>query len=134
LFHSAIKTFDQIALDKADEKTLMEIRREAHMMEKLGTYSLESIVIHCLTWICNLGNHPNVINFIGAVTKPSPGAKLCIVTEYCKKGSLYDYLIKKRRKVSKLVIIKICRDIAAGIVVSCQHMRDLQFCLPYHIS
>lgn len=32
----AIKTFDQIKLDEADEQTLGEIREEAQMMERLG--------------------------------------------------------------------------------------------------
>eukprot|EP01087_Luapelamoeba_hula_P023239 TRINITY_DN8505_c0_g2_i2.p1 TRINITY_DN8505_c0_g2~~TRINITY_DN8505_c0_g2_i2.p1 ORF type:complete len:618 (-),score=45.44 TRINITY_DN8505_c0_g2_i2:295-2148(-) len=92
----AIKTFDQIDLAQADESLLNEIKREAGMMQKLG-------------------NHPNIIGFIGAVTEPGSG-KLCILTDYCPNGSLYDYLIKSKRRVAPYTFFRICRDIAAAIL------------------
>jgi len=38
LMKIAIKTFNQIKLNEADEQTLGEIRDEAQMMEKLGLF------------------------------------------------------------------------------------------------
>ncbi len=49
----AIKIFDDVRLDEAEENTLLELRKEAHLMEKLS-------------------NHPNIVHFVGAVTKGSP--------------------------------------------------------------
>eukprot|EP01087_Luapelamoeba_hula_P003159 TRINITY_DN1296_c2_g1_i1.p1 TRINITY_DN1296_c2_g1~~TRINITY_DN1296_c2_g1_i1.p1 ORF type:complete len:955 (-),score=151.91 TRINITY_DN1296_c2_g1_i1:65-2929(-) len=92
----AIKTFD-VSLDDADEDMMQEIRREAQMMDKLG-------------------NHPNVLGFLGAVTRPGNGAKLCIVTEFCAHGSLHDFLIKKKRRLPNVFLIKMARDIASGIL------------------
>lgn len=100
----AIKTLEGIALDGSDEETLNIIREEAHIMSRLG-------------------NHPNVVTFLGAVTIPTEQPKhlevildeeerdmtnsdqpgqgfLCLVLEYCPKGSLYDCMIKRRERVS----------------------------------
>ncbi len=46
----AVKTFDGVQLDEADEKVVHELRMEAHMMQKLS-------------------NHPNIVHFVGAITK-----------------------------------------------------------------
>ncbi len=46
----AVKTFDQVRLDEAEEKVLRELRMEAYMMQQLS-------------------NHPNIVHFVGAVTK-----------------------------------------------------------------
>lgn len=45
-----MKMFDALKLNQADEKLLNELRLEAQMMEKLS-------------------NHPNIVKFVGAVTK-----------------------------------------------------------------
>ena len=75
----AIKTFDQIKLVEADEDTLIEIREEAQMMAKVGTYrhhrekerSKETEREERFMLPHNQGNHPNIIGFVGAVTNPS---------------------------------------------------------------
>jgi serine/threonine protein kinase len=42
--------------------------------------------------MCQL-EHPNVVGFIGAVTEPR---NLCIITQYCARGSLADLLLDDR--------------------------------------
>ena len=44
-----------------------------------------------------VGNHPNIINIVGICMEPP---YFMLVTEYCKRGSIYDVLIK--RKVHEL--------------------------------
>ena len=46
----------------------------------------------------SLGNHPNIIPFIGACT--SMQDSLYIVLKFCEQGSLYDYLLVKKSKLS----------------------------------
>jgi hypothetical protein len=49
----AVKMFEALRLDQADEKVLGELRMEAQMMERLS-------------------NHPNIVKFVGAITKGLP--------------------------------------------------------------
>lgn len=123
-------------LEAADENTLNEIRSEAQVMARLGMLSIVCCFVNGLPFF-KLGNHPNIVSFIGAVTKvhqldeidhekekdkegqeeqrskkadgdveegDSVGkamavTKLCLVLEFCPRGSLYDFLIKRREKV-----------------------------------
>ncbi len=39
--------------------------------------------------LCSLRAHPNVVLFLGITSPPQPTA---IVIEYCKNGSLYEFL------------------------------------------
>lgn len=86
----------QLAMMTAD--TIENIRQEACLMELLG-------------------NHPNVISFVGAVTK---GDYFALVTEYCPYGSMYDLFIAKktdlRKPVTREMLIKMLRDAARGIL------------------
>jgi serine/threonine protein kinase len=86
----------QLAMMTAD--TIENIRQEACLMELLG-------------------NHPNVISFVGAVTK---GDYFALVTEYCPYGSMYDLFIAKktdlRKPVTRDMLIKMLRDAARGIL------------------
>jgi serine/threonine protein kinase len=136
----AIKTFENIDLNQVDEKLLDEIRQEAELMEKLG-------------------NHPNVVGFVGAITKrhdeddienqgngkkenetdsesdhsdsddnengkeeksvnsrPLKFNHFALVLKFCPKGSLYDLLITKRKKLPWVTIVGMARDAAAGIL------------------
>lgn len=101
---------------------LNEIRSEAQVMSTLGRYLRENHSFRVFkSLILPVGNHPNIVSFIGAVTKSYDDDsaeehsddeeaamriknrnKLCLVLEYCPRGSLYDCLIKRREKV--------CRD------------------------
>lgn len=61
-----------------------------------------------------------MINFVGAIT--SPGRKghqlyFSLVTEFCPNGSLYDFLVVKKTRIPLFILIRMARDIAAGILV-----------------
>jgi len=121
---------EHVSLAKADEATLNEIRAEAQVMAKLGAcdgcYSIFSLFsLNYLQRLLCVGNHPNIVSFIGAVTKSHKGehgeksrhacngdveggelgdvavvtTKLCLVLEFCPRGSLFDCLIKRKEKV-----------------------------------
>ncbi|XP_076883495.1 serine/threonine-protein kinase STY46-like [Bidens hawaiensis] len=56
--------------------------------------------------------HKNVVQFIGACTKPP---SLCIVTEYMSGGSVYDYLHKQRGTFKLPTLLKVSIDISMGM-------------------
>ncbi|KAI3499293.1 hypothetical protein L1887_35088 [Cichorium endivia] len=56
--------------------------------------------------------HKNVVQFIGACTKPP---SLCIVTEFMSGGSVYDYLHKQKCTFKLPTLIKISIDISKGM-------------------
>src|SRR3989338_8907969 len=68
-----------ISLSFQQESALLEWRKELEIMT-------------------HLGNHPNILPFIGAcTTQPST---LYIITKLCDLGSLYSYLIEKKKNIS----------------------------------
>lgn len=56
--------------------------------------------------------HKNVVQFIGACTEPT---KLCIVTEYMARGSIYSYLHKQNGSFKLPLLLKIAIDISKGM-------------------
>ncbi|XP_062086878.1 serine/threonine-protein kinase STY46-like [Humulus lupulus] len=56
--------------------------------------------------------HKNVVQFIGACTKPP---SMCIITEYMSGGSVYDYLHKKRGFFKLPTLLKVAADISKGM-------------------
>lgn len=56
--------------------------------------------------------HKNVVQFIGACTKPP---NLSIVTEYMSGGSVYDWLHKQRATMRLPMLLKISVDVARGM-------------------
>eukprot|EP00742_Colponemidia_sp_Colp-10_P007271 GILJ01007817.1.p1 GENE.GILJ01007817.1~~GILJ01007817.1.p1 ORF type:complete len:862 (-),score=71.89 GILJ01007817.1:172-2757(-) len=56
--------------------------------------------------------HPNVVLFMGACTK---NPNICIVTELCSRGSLWDVLHKKSLPLSWEIRLKMARDAARGM-------------------
>ncbi|KAK9070856.1 hypothetical protein SSX86_009424 [Deinandra increscens subsp. villosa] len=56
--------------------------------------------------------HKNVVQFIGACTKPP---SLCIVTEFMSGGSVYDYLHKQRGTFKLPTLLKVSIDISKGM-------------------
>ncbi|KAJ6765846.1 SERINE/THREONINE-PROTEIN KINASE TNNI3K-RELATED [Salix purpurea] len=56
--------------------------------------------------------HKNVVQFIGACTKPP---SLCIVTEFMYGGSVYDYLHKQRGVFKLPTLLKVAIDISKGM-------------------
>lgn len=56
--------------------------------------------------------HKNVVQFIGACTKPP---SLCIVTEFMSGGSIYDYLHKHKGTFKLPSLIKVALDVSKGM-------------------
>ncbi|KAG6671633.1 hypothetical protein I3843_16G014400 [Carya illinoinensis] len=56
--------------------------------------------------------HKNVVQFIGACTKPP---NLCIITEYMPGGSLYDYLHKNHNILELPQLLKFAIDVSKGM-------------------
>ncbi|KAG6778019.1 hypothetical protein POTOM_017863 [Populus tomentosa] len=56
--------------------------------------------------------HKNVVQFIGACTKPP---SLCIVTEFMYGGSVYDYLHKQRGVFKLPNLLKVAIDVSKGM-------------------
>jgi hypothetical protein len=75
----AVKMFEALRLDQADDKVLNELRMEAQMMERLS-------------------NHPNIVKFVGAITRgkcpsdsdlahiPVSGVEADITTNHCARS------------------------------------------------
>ncbi|XP_009776329.1 serine/threonine-protein kinase STY46-like isoform X2 [Nicotiana tabacum] len=56
--------------------------------------------------------HKNVVQFIGACTKPPP---LCIITEFMSGGSLYDFLHKTKGFFKLPSVLKVAIDVSKGM-------------------
>lgn len=56
--------------------------------------------------------HKNVVQFIGACTKPP---NLSIVTEFMSGGSVYDYLHKQRGSMKLPMLLRVAMDVAKGM-------------------
>ncbi|ELR22090.1 protein kinase domain containing protein [Acanthamoeba castellanii str. Neff] len=93
----AVKLFEALRLDQADQKVLHELRSEAQMMERLS-------------------NHPSIVKFVGAITKGEEGSNFALVTEFCPRGSLYDLLVKKKKKLPLITLVRMARDAASGVL------------------
>jgi len=99
----AVKIVDNFSLPEAEK---LSIRQETLMIAKLG-------------------NHPNVVRFIGACV--NDGA-LHLVTQYHPKGSVYDILIKRKENIKWKKLVKIACDAACGIFhLHCENIvhRDI---------
>ncbi|KAE9614532.1 putative protein kinase TKL-CTR1-DRK-2 family [Lupinus albus] len=75
---------------------LSEFKREVRIMRRL--------------------HHPNVVHFIGAVTRPP---NLSIITEFLRRGSLYHILHRPHCQIDEKQRIKIALDVARGM--NCLH-------------
>ncbi|KAF5449036.1 hypothetical protein F2P56_029524 [Juglans regia] len=56
--------------------------------------------------------HKNVVQFIGACTKPP---SVCIVTEFMSGGSVYDYLHKQKGVFKLPSLLKVAIDVSKGM-------------------
>merc|ERR1712166_1510507 len=54
--------------------------------------------------------HPNIVQFIGACCDP-----ICLVTEYCHKGNLFDVLQKTTASLASGLVLKLAMDAARGM-------------------
>ncbi|XP_007240771.3 vascular endothelial growth factor receptor 3 isoform X1 [Astyanax mexicanus] len=64
------------------------------MLKEGATASEHKALMSELKILIHIGNHLNVVNLLGACTKPS--GPLMVVVEYCKYGNLSNYLRTKR--------------------------------------
>jgi serine/threonine protein kinase len=62
--------------------------------------------------MCQL-KHTNIVGFIGAVTEPS---NLCIITQFCSRGSLADLLLSHSVDMNMKLKMKFAIDAARGMV------------------
>ncbi|XP_023552583.1 serine/threonine-protein kinase STY8-like isoform X1 [Cucurbita pepo subsp. pepo] len=78
--------------ERLNEEMVKEFSQEVYIMRKV--------------------RHKNVVQFIGACTKPP---NLCIVTEFMSRGSLYDFLHKQRGVFNLPSLLKVAINISRGM-------------------
>ncbi|ONH92366.1 hypothetical protein PRUPE_8G170600 [Prunus persica] len=107
-----------------------------------GTYCTQEVAIKVLkpecvnsdmhkdfaqeVYIMRKVRHKNVVQFIGACTKPP---SLCIVTEFMSGGSVYDYLHKQKGVFKLPALLKVAIDVSKGMTYLHQNNiihRDLK--------
>ncbi|XP_041430653.1 vascular endothelial growth factor receptor kdr-like [Xenopus laevis] len=64
------------------------------MLKESATYNERKALMSELKILIHIGHHLNVVNLLGACTKP--GGPLMVIVEYCKYGNLSNYLRSKR--------------------------------------
>jgi putative methionine-R-sulfoxide reductase with GAF domain len=75
--------------------------------------------------MCQL-DHPNVVGFIGAVTEPQ---NLCIITQYCAKGSLADLLLEESIEMDFTLKMKFAKVTTPYLVLLCYGVINLFFAM-----
>ncbi|PIN21901.1 Tyrosine kinase [Handroanthus impetiginosus] len=93
----AVKTFWE---GTADEDKVRAFRDELSLLQKI--------------------RHPNVVQFLGAVTQSSP---MMIVTEYLPKGDLHEYL-KRKGALKPATTLRFAMDIARGMNYLHEHKPE----------
>ena len=84
---------------------IKEIKKEIIEQDKLEEFRNECAVMEVI-------RHPNIVLFLGACTK---APNLCIVLEYCSRGSLWSLLHDGHIKMSWEYRKKFALDIAKGV-------------------
>ncbi len=84
---------------------IKEIKREIIEQDKLEEFKNECAVMEVI-------RHPNIVMFLGACTK-SPN--LCIILEFCQRGSLWSLLHDLSIKMTWDYKKKFALDIAKGV-------------------
>ncbi len=116
-FHMAdIALLHSIGVGSYGEVFAARLRGQVVAVKKLNTHGMlaEHVDAFCseASLMCQL-KHPNLVQFVGAVPQPP---HLCIITEYCARGSLYDLLKDYKVQLTFDDKIKFCRDAAAGMM------------------
>ncbi|KAM6549831.1 hypothetical protein CsatB_021507 [Cannabis sativa] len=94
----AVKTLEEEVL--TDDNKVNAFRDELALLQKL--------------------RHPNVVQFLGAVTQSSP---MMIVTEYLPKGDFCEYL-RRKGALKPIVAVKFALDIARGMNYLHEHKPE----------
>ncbi|KAK5930830.1 hypothetical protein CgunFtcFv8_027038 [Champsocephalus gunnari] len=81
-------------IEKATTCTTVAVK----MLKEGGTSSEYRALMSELKILIHIGHHLNVVNLLGACTKP--GGPLMVIVEYCKNGNLSSYLKSKRGEYS----------------------------------
>lgn len=87
------------------EKGIEELKREAHIMRFPAMLQTDNNSI--------LPHHANVLRFIAILDSP-----YCLVSEYCEKGSLYDWMMKTEYSESRII------QFALGIAKGMAHLHE----------
>ena len=93
---------------------IKEIKKEIIEQDKLEEFKNECAVMEVI-------RHPNIVLFLGACTK---APNLCIVLEYCSRGSLWSLLHDGHIKMSWEYRKKFALDIAKGVYYLHSHKMD----------
>ncbi|OCT99507.1 vascular endothelial growth factor receptor 2 [Xenopus laevis] len=88
---------DAFGIDKSGTCKTVAVK----MLKEGATTSEHSALMSELKILSHIGHHLNVVNLLGACTKP--GGPLMVIVEYCKNGNLSAYLRSKR---SEFVLYK----------------------------
>ncbi|XP_019937018.2 vascular endothelial growth factor receptor 2 isoform X2 [Paralichthys olivaceus] len=81
-------------IEKATTCTTVAVK----MLKEGATSSEYHALMSELKILIHIGHHLNVVNLLGACTKP--GGPLMVIVEYCKHGNLSSYLKSKRGEYS----------------------------------
>ncbi|XP_058495150.1 vascular endothelial growth factor receptor 2 isoform X1 [Solea solea] len=81
-------------IEKATTCTTVAVK----MLKEGATSSEYHALMSELKILIHIGHHLNVVNLLGACTKP--GGPLMVIVEYCKNGNLSSYLKSKRGEYS----------------------------------
>lgn len=65
-------------------------------MPKLGNSKMMTMLIAEVKMMIYLGRHPNIVEFLGAVTKNIANREFMIITEFCCFGNIHDFLLNHR--------------------------------------
>uniref|UniRef100_A0A671YDU0 receptor protein-tyrosine kinase n=1 Tax=Sparus aurata TaxID=8175 RepID=A0A671YDU0_SPAAU len=89
------------------------------MLKEGATSSEYRALMSELKILIHIGHHLNVVNLLGACTKP--GGPLMVIVEYCKHGNLSSYLKSKRAEYSPYkvndVTLRMTRDRCAWMLL-----------------
>ena len=100
----------KVLKEQVDSKELNEFMKEFAIMRYHVLYSPQIELTHFSSL-----RSPQIVYFYGACIKPS----LCMVLEYCSRGSLFDCLNRVEEDITWSRVLKIASDMLKGI--NCLH-------------
>uniref|UniRef100_A0A8C6M898 receptor protein-tyrosine kinase n=1 Tax=Nothobranchius furzeri TaxID=105023 RepID=A0A8C6M898_NOTFU len=92
-------------IEKATTCTTVAVK----MLKEGATSSEYRALMSELKILIHIGHHLNVVNLLGACTKP--GGPLMVIVEYCKNGNLSSYLKSKRGEYSPYKPIRLLSSV-----------------------
>jgi hypothetical protein len=127
--HPDLEGLDAIPFDQL--KFVEEIGHGAHGVVFRGKYSGADVAIKQIPISPDGSNrrkiqvevgiflgcrHPHLVQCLGVSDRPSSPPKICIVTEYCRYGSLDDLLHRKQQRVTDKLMMQWMKEVALGMV------------------